>query len=95
MMQGVIAAMMVVILTAVGVALFRSGTRAYITKDAPFILIHAKNAESIEQTIRRAIRRCPECTIYVTNRSADPEMEKILSILEKEIHQVHVLHYII
>lgn len=80
------------ILAATGLALFRSGTRAYIAGGPPFILISAKNKESIEHTVRRAVRMYPESTVYITDRSGDPEMGMILAALEKDIENVKIIN---
>ncbi len=91
-MYGAVAVFIVLILIAIGAVLFKSGTKVYVTKDSPFMLINAKNKESIEYSVRRAVRLYPEYTVYIVNRSGDPEMGEILEALEKDIGNVKVIN---
>lgn len=91
-MQGAVAVFIILIIIAIGAVLFRSGTKIYVTKDSPFMLINAKNKESIEYSVRRAVRLYPEYTIYISNRSDDPEMINILSALEADISNVRIIN---
>lgn len=86
------AGLIIIILFAAGISLFRSGMKCYTNKSSPFIIINAKNPDTIEQTIRRAIRRYPEHTIYVFNRSENPEIKKILKILQRDFSGVHIIN---
>ena len=90
-MQVAAAVFIILILITIGAVLFRSGTKIYVTKDSPFMLINAKNTESIEYSVRRAVRLYPEYTVYIINRSSDPEMKKILAALENDIENVKVI----
>lgn len=87
----VITGIIIFLLIIIGSSLFRSGIKTYTKKNSPFIIINAKNPDTIEQTIRRSIRKYPEHTIYVFNRSENPEMKKILKILQNEFYGVHIL----
>lgn len=91
-MYGAVAVFIILVLVAIGAVLFRSGTKVYVTKDSPFMLINAKNKESIEYSVRRAARLYPEYTVYIVNRSGDPEMSEILSSLERDIHNVKIIN---
>ncbi len=90
-MYEIILALIIFLLIAIGISLFKSGMKTYTNKSSPFIIINAKNPDTIEQTIRRSIRKYPQHTIYVFNRSENPEMKKILKILQNEFYGVHIL----
>ena len=66
--------------------------KAQTAKDTPFVLINAKNPETIEHTIRRALKRYPEYTIYVFNRSKNPEMGLILDAINKDFGGIHIIN---
>ncbi len=80
------------ILLAVGISLLKSAVKAQTAKDTPFVLINAKNPETIEHTIRRALKRYPEYTIYVFNRSKNPEMGLILDAINKDFGGIHIIN---
>lgn len=80
------------ILLAVGISLLKSAAKARSVKDTPFVLINAKNPETIEHTIRRAVKRYPEYTIYVFNRSKNPEMSSILNAINKDFGGIHIIN---
>lgn len=80
------------ILLAVGIFLIKSAARAQSVKDTPFVLINAKNPETIEHTIRRAVKRYPEYTIYIFNRSKNPEMTSILDAINKDFGGIHIIN---
>ena len=90
-MYAAVVVLVSVILTAFGITLFRAGTKSYLKDEASFVLINAKNPETIEHTVRRAVRRFPECEIYIMNKSKSDEMPKLLTALESEFDGVHVL----
>lgn len=90
-MQGVITVLIVLILTSVGISLFRAGTKKYISGDSPFILINAKNPDTIEQTVRRALHTYPDCSIYIVNRSDSDEMKKILLLMKNDNQRIHII----
>ena len=80
------------ILLAVGISLLKSAAKAQSVKDTPFVLINAKNPETIAHTIRRAVKRYPEYTIYVFNRSKNPEMSSILNAINKDFGGIHIIN---
>lgn len=90
-MQAVVTVMITVILVAVGTALFKAGTKSYVVKNCPFVLINAKNPSTIEFTVRKAMKKYPESKIYIVNKSASPEMYRLLGIIEKRFDNVTVL----
>ena len=83
--------LIIFLLIIIGTSLFKSGIKTYTNQNSSFIIINAKNPDTIEQTIRRSIRKYPKHSIYVFNRSDNPEMKKILRLLQNEFHGVHIL----
>lgn len=67
------------------------GLRAYPMSDAPFILINAKNAQSIEHTIRRAMKKYPNREIYIIDKCGTDEMRDILIRFEKDFARIHII----
>ena len=90
-MQGAITVLIVLILTSVGISLFKAGTKIYISGNSPFILINAKNPDTIEQTVRRALRAYPDRNIYIVNRSDSDEMRKILLLMKNDDRRIHIV----
>lgn len=91
-MYETVIAVICLILLAIGISLVKSAAKAQSAKDTPFVLINAKNPETIEHTIRRALKRYPEYTIYVFNRSENPEMSLILNAVNKDFRGIHIIN---
>ena len=90
-MYAAVVVLVSVILTVFGITLFRAGTKSYLSGETSFVLINAKNPETIEHTVRRAAKRFPECTIYIMNKSKSDEMPKLLTALESEFDSVKII----
>ena len=52
---------------------------SYLSSNSDFVLINAKKTDTIEHTVRHALKKYPTREIYIVNKSHDSEMVKILS----------------
>ena len=91
-MQTAAIILITVMLVIFGAVLFLSGTRDYITRSSPLLLLNARNKDSIEYSVRRAAKLYPGYTIYIVNRSPDPEMRAILTALNKDMDNVIIIN---
>lgn len=91
-MQQAITAIICLILLVFFLQLIKSLTKSYTPKNNPFIIINAKNIETIEYTIRRAIKKYPQYTIYVFNRSKSAEMKLLLENINKNFSEIHIIN---
>ncbi len=66
---------------------------SYLSSNSDFVLINAKKTDTIEHTVRYALKKYPTREIYIVNKSRDSEMFKILKYLENDHERIHIIDF--
>lgn len=72
------------------VLLLKKGLKSGLSPDTHFVLINAKNTNSIEKTIKNAISKYPKYDLYVIN-CVDNEMRQALECMKKDFPHIHII----
>ena len=66
---------------------------SYLSSNSDFVLINAKKTDTIEHTVRHALKKYPTREIYIVNKSHDSEMVKILKHFENDYERIHIIDF--
>lgn len=72
------------------VVLLKKGLKNTLSPKTHFVLINAKNTNSIENTIKNAVAKYPGYDLYVIN-CVDDEMRQALECMKKDFPHIHIV----